>query len=687
VEWDAFKRVAERAWHIFFPDRHVVIMFLLALFISLSIFSVGFYLNDEMEQGTNFYNLLQGDLTIEDIPQHYYSINSGVYFTPRFEDYGGHKYIAASHGMSVFSVPFFFFLKGIDVIMSVELFFVALWSITLGAFLYCSAGSMQKLLFPTHKAVKAYIQKGAIVIPTILFLVNLLLLKPLSYEMWGPVMAMQFMSLTFVAMGLTVVFRLFRSYFDERTGFFSSFLLMAASPVAFWALGQKYHGLHFSLLVFAFATFCYGKAKNKNTYHYASYIFAGLAVWVQLYSGVVILLSLFLIDVLTTKQKRLKNVAIIVAIIGLSLIPYFAENYAIYENPLYPGYMAKGNRDVIPPDPPDLTIIYPLSGWHVWGVTPIHYNVSADTIRSTIEYTNETYDGWIGLPASSNVTNYNWNTSSYAEGIATLRITARNWRGDETAKNVSVHVDNSPPSISFVKPSKQSILVGNYSVLCNVTSDVERIDYAISIDNMSWQQIGNDSTPYNSFLLNTITLQGIQYPQDNDIIGGLVSLDAVIPADITNVTYEYRYNNTWQIIGKDTTPETPFVWDTYNLDFSHGVVDVRCTAYHDGHRVDAVENSNITLDNRSPTLSILEPQPDVEITGELILAYTTSSNTAFTEIHYSVDNTTWSTIGVSTATYSIYTIGFEHLGSCLVCHYRTGTTWHLGQIIVYFQLP
>jgi hypothetical protein len=114
-----------------------------------------------------------------------------------------------------------------------------------------------------------------------------------------------------------------------------------ASPVAFWAIGQKYHGLNFALLVFAFAAFCYGKKTDRWQYRYGGYVFASLAIWVQLYSGVVILLSLLLVDILSTKRRRLLNLAAILLVVTLSLGPYFIENYVIFDNSLYPGYIAK----------------------------------------------------------------------------------------------------------------------------------------------------------------------------------------------------------------------------------------------------------------------------------------------------------------------------------------------------------
>jgi len=168
-----------------FPDRETLMVFLFSLFILISIFSVGFYLNDEMEQGTCFYNLLHGHLTIEEVPEHYYVASFGMNVTPRYVEYGGHSYIAASHGMAVFSVPFYYFLLVMDSVMGIEIFFIVLWSILLACILFLSSGFINKYFWP-EKDVKKKIQLVAIIFSLALLFLNLWLMQPLGFEKWGP---------------------------------------------------------------------------------------------------------------------------------------------------------------------------------------------------------------------------------------------------------------------------------------------------------------------------------------------------------------------------------------------------------------------------------------------------------------------------------------------------------------------
>jgi len=700
-----------RLWHLFFPDRYTLSVFLLALFVFLTIFSAGFYLNDEMEQGTNLYNLLRGDLTIEEIPEHYYVSQSGIRLNPRFEEYGGHRYIAASHGMSVFSLPFYYGLAAADAVMGVEVFFPLLWSMALGALLYLSSDFIAlyvKKKWPDMQEVKKKIGWMAIGAPIVLFIVNLWLLQPLSFELWGPPIAMQFMSLTFVALGLAVLFRFFRLYFTQQMAFLASFVLLAASPVAFWAIGQKYHGLNFALLVFAFAAFCYGKRESRTPYHYASYVFASLAIWVQLYSGAVILLSLLAVDLATARGQRLRTLSLALAVTLLSLTPYFAENYLTYDNPLYPGYIAKGNVNVIPPDPPEIQVVYPLSGDTVTGNVTVRYNVSSNTESSTVTYINAAGNQSLLLHQDTGPqVTCSWNTTAVDEGLAVLRITARTWRGDTTEKNVSVMVDNSPPSLEILMPAESSVLSGSYRLLCHVTPDVGVINYSRSRDGTQWQALGADTTPYDSYTWNTTAVQGdhwlkaeaidgagytashvvpvtidnsgehliLQSPQDREAVSGTCSLQAVVPPGISRMAYQYRLNGTWHDMGMDETPETPYTWDTFG--FTLATVDIRCLGYGRGETAAVDVNRDILIDNRPPSIAIQSPSAGEKIFDAPVIAYNASGNTAFVEAYHSPDNATWSLMGVAAGGQSLILPENLSMGRAvvrLVAHSQSGLT-------------
>lgn len=659
---------AKKVLSFIFPDRQALTIFLFSLFIFLSLLSVGFYLNDEMEQGVCFYNLLHGRLTVDEIPSYYYITPSGLHMAPRFTEYGGHKYIAASHGVAVFSLPFYYFLSLMNFIMGVENFFIVLWSGIFAIMIFLIANKLFR------KRKKLSWVSGIIAFISLL-LTNLWFAQPLGFNRWGAVVSIQFMSIFFTSLAISVLFRFFRNCLHERTALFGSLALAVSSPVAFWAIGQKYHALNMALFIFSFSSFYYGKNKNNERYHYLSYVFASLATWVQLFSGLVILLSLLLIDVLTIKNQRMKNFLKIGLVILISLTPYFSENYIVYSNPLYPGYIAKGNKNVIPPSPPKIDIFSPKNGEFARGMIKIWYKVSENAEASIVRYIKDNASIVINESREKEVRLF-WNTTCVDDGIGMISIKAWNWRGDTSYENVSIFIDNTPPHIKIISPEQNSIVAKKCRVMVNISKDVSYVLYEYSRDKNNWQLIENDSTPYDGITWNISQLQGAYFlkaiacdrvgfrdvdiikifidntrkqpiiisPQDGEIIGGKYNLSVLSPYNVTHVLYEYYLNGKWRKIGVNYHPSAPYAWDT--REYGYAKIMIKAIAYSGNQLVGMDIRRNITIDNRKPVIKILSPAMGEKLRDFAIIEYNTSNNTAFVELQYSKDNKTWNKGGI-----------------------------------------
>lgn len=647
-----------------FPDKKTLTIFLFSLFILLSLLSIGFYLNDEMEQGVCFYNLLHGHITIEEIPEYYYVTQSGLHMAPRFAEYGGHKYIAASHGVAIFSLPFYYFLLGMDAIFNgISYFFVIFWGCLI-AVIACLAADIF-----ISKGRRELIKLMGIGVAVILTIVNIIFIQPIDFTKWGPVISIQFMSIVYTSFGLVVLFRLLRNCFNERIAFFGVVLLLLSSPVTFWGIGQKYHALNLSLFIFALAAFYFGKTKAKESYHLVAYVFAGLAIWVQLFSGIVILLTLFLVDLFTIKRKRVKNLVKILAVILISLTPYFVENYVIYNNPLYPGYIAKGNKNVIPPSPPEIKIFSPKNGEITKGEICIWYKVSDNTENTKVDLL---YNG-------SNLTIYegkekevrfHWNLSQ--EGITILRIVARNWRSS-TEKNVSVVVDKTPPVIKIISPL-ENCLMAKKCKLQVIASEDANVSYKYSKDGVNWIYIGNTTEWFRDFIWNISHLQGKYFleaiafdrvglnssdvikveidntkkkaimvaPQDGEIIGGNYLLKCSVPHNITKIVYEFYEDGQWKLIGIDESPCDPFIWNTSKIIYYK--TKIKAIAYGEKGLYGIDEHATI-IDNRKVFVRMDEPYQGEKVKDFVIIKTNTSDNALCLKYLYSTDNKSWLVAG------------------------------------------
>ena len=622
-----------------------------------------------MEQGTCFYNLLRGHLTIEEIPEYYYISSAGLYVSPRFTEYGGHKYIAASHGVAIFSLPFYYFLSVMDSILSIEHFFIILWSILLAFIIYL----FSEIFIQNIKKRKLANFVG-VIFSLILLAYNFANAQSIDFSKWGPPMSIQFMSMFFTSLGLSILFRLFRICLNEKLALFGASLLVIATPVTFWGIGQKYHALNLSLLIFSLSAFYYGKVKSNERYHLISYVFAGLAIWVQLFSGIVIFLTLLLIDILSIKEKRLSNYSKILIVSILSLTPYFVENYVIYDNPLYPGYIAKGNKNVIPPSPPEIEILSPQNGEITREKIEIWYKVkNAENTSVSLWYNNS----WnVIYNSNESEVKFYWNFSH--EGIVIIKISAWNWRGDFSEKNISIIVDQTPPYINITSPLNDSILADRCRIQVLASGDVKQVIYEYSRDGNSWKYIGSSNRWFEDFEWNISKLQGdyfikataidragfnssdiirikiynmknviLKAPQDGEVIGKNYSLECSLPGNISYVIYQFYSEKDWQLIGIDYTPYDPFIWDTTNITYLK--TKVRVIAYKN-EKVYEIDENEVTIDNRKVYINISEPANNERLKEFAILRVNTSKNAICTVYQYSKDNISWLTAGYGTPT-------------------------------------
>ena len=416
--------------------------------------------------------------------------------------------------------------------------------------------------------------------------------------------------------------------------------------------------------------------KEIGKYHYAGYVFASLAVWVQLFSGLVILLSILLMDILTTKRERIKKFLKIGIVILLSLIPYFTENYAVYDNPLYPGYVANKNKNVIPPSPPKIEVFSPTNGEYVSGILKIWYKVSENAEASAVRFIRENNSFVINETKEKEVI-FLWNTTDFEDGIGIISIKAWNWRGDISYKNITIFIDNTPPLVKIQSPQQNSLIAKKCNILSSVSEDVAYIVYEYSVDGKNWYYIGNDTTPYNGFLWNVSRLQGVHLiraiaydkagfnnsdtvkisidntrrkpiivmPQDGEIIGKNYNLSVFPPYNVTHVVYEYYLNGKWEKIGEDDNPYAPYSWNTSQHNYIKTAI--RVIAYNGENVIGIDVKKNITIDNRKPFIKISSPAKGEKLQDFAIIEYNISNNTAFVEIQYSIDNKTWYGAGYS----------------------------------------
>lgn len=314
-----------------FQDRQTNIIFLFSFTILLSLWGLGVHLNDESGIVILMVNILNGSLTIKEIPNYLqpwmYGWIRGVLYTVN-----GATYTNATHAVPVFAIPFYFLLKLINSIIDVRIFFSVLWSVCIFLLIY---------FIKKQKIISAFIS-------ILLLITNLLLAKPLSFEIFGELISIQFLDIVLTSCTITIAYKLFYRIFNNKPiGIFASLFILLATPITYWGVAAKDHALSVFLIVLALYLFYKYTQTQKLQFRYIAYTSIGLSVWVRIFDGIAFFLAMFLIDIITNKKNRLKSIAIILLFTLIGLIPFFVNNYLLFGNPIYPSGYVWGHRDVI----------------------------------------------------------------------------------------------------------------------------------------------------------------------------------------------------------------------------------------------------------------------------------------------------------------------------------------------------
>lgn len=298
------------------------ILFVLSLFVLLSFWQTGVYLNDEIKSANQLTNLVHGSLHIREQkidlnPRYYYTLGN-VMIAPY------------THFLPVFALPAAAVLFLINTVFGLRLFFSIVWSACWYILCLLAGGELNRKELG-HRI-------GLLSIP--LFAVNaaISIMNPIDFGAWWEIMSIQFLNIIATVASIQIIYHLFKRLFNSSAiGFFAGAFVLFASSITFWGVSAKDHASVIFLASAAFYAF-YLYSQNSNAlYRYAAYFCAALNVWVRLDSAVPLIISLMFVDTFfITKTKRLSNFIKVSVVILISLAPYFINNYLIYGNPLFP---------------------------------------------------------------------------------------------------------------------------------------------------------------------------------------------------------------------------------------------------------------------------------------------------------------------------------------------------------------
>jgi len=291
-----------------------LLVFFSSLFIFISFAGTRLFLSDDGVILDQFYNLINGSLALKIAK---ISTAKGVFILV-----GNNLYGIFSYSLLFLALPVFYVLGAIDSIYGAHLFLLILWAFSGGFTVYLIA-KIRNLKYAVIAGAAAFFMLTA---------ANLYYFKPIYFSMWGELLSLEFTNIFISSLLVLVVYLLFKKFFGIKIGIFASFFIIFATPISFYAITLKHHTLAIFLTLLAFYLFHEYTEKKDNKFIYFAYLSAGLVIWTRILDGAVLMASLLIADVLLFK-RGIKHIAIIFAVIIISLAPFLSFNYLILGDP------------------------------------------------------------------------------------------------------------------------------------------------------------------------------------------------------------------------------------------------------------------------------------------------------------------------------------------------------------------
>lgn len=321
-----------------------IFVFFSSLFILISFAGTRLFLSDEATILNQFYNLIHGSLSIERIKIMVVS-SGGLNIGGPYLLYGNHFYGKFSYSLLILSLPIYYILETLDLLYGAHFFILQLWALSGGII----AGIIAK-----NRRVEHVFLIGAISY-FILIAINMYFFEPIYFPVWGDFLSIEFTNILISSFIVLFVYLFFRNFFGSKIAIFVSFFVIFATPVSFYAITLKHHSLSLLLTLATFYFFYKYTEKRDTKYIYSAYILAGLCLWTRVLDGIVLLVSLLIIDMFIFRRGIKYTLSVLIVII-ISLVPFFSFNYLILGSPFsvvetiqsdYRSINASGEQDAI----------------------------------------------------------------------------------------------------------------------------------------------------------------------------------------------------------------------------------------------------------------------------------------------------------------------------------------------------
>lgn len=303
-------------------DQRGLAVFLGSLCYIALLTRVGIFITDTYTTANAFVALTEGHLAIDR------AVFGPSLATPGMHVVDGQLY-GRNYGQLVLSLPAYWLLEGVSLVADLRIALVAAWSLLL---LWLSV--VLGRLFEHRRAFAL----GGSALALALFLANVAVATPLPARV-VPVLAMQVTSIVAGALVGVFAYRLVGWLTSPRAGVVAGVLVVAATPIGFWAPIPKRHvftSLCVLLALFAFAKSRDPETPHRDLVHGGAYAATALLAWIHAPESLVLLVALVVADLASSPAARYRALPVVGGVFVLALVPFLVTNLLIAGNPFVP---------------------------------------------------------------------------------------------------------------------------------------------------------------------------------------------------------------------------------------------------------------------------------------------------------------------------------------------------------------